>query len=510
MYFILFVINMTSATLESTININECDDYSDTNRLHIKGYIIEPHCDQLSTIASSSKQYSHSKIHPIKYNTDLIDLSLNKTPSSTVSSQNIFSMATNTQLACTQVSGNENTNSQLTSHKRKCATKKRSSKKRSVSRNPQKNLYSKLIRKKVESMVTSNPKLEYYRYFDFPNSYFLLDHFENLLNSCFSSCHWIEMVQLRDLVVDIFIYYRFKAIKNALIGKQRASIFLEEVCKSTGFKKHSENMTKCIFRESKKLNEISPKYFLIYPNLVSHKKIQCNDIFNYHGRENYNLFRNEMIESLLSLKTNVFLKLNDLIEEYLSHPASNLNDEEATTIRILIYSPIYFLPFDSIIDTHVRVINLEEDDPFEKAYNNLFIDQYGNPFPFEGSAQAVKIQKFIIFIKACIFEQEDQLTFLEYVALLNFMLKEYREYVRSGDKNTISENFYDSLCFFVQSFAYSHIKNGEEINYSFENNFEKFLKGLRLLKKLFPNWDELISEENFSFLPSYSDNNISD
>lgn len=355
-------------------------------------------------------------------------------------------------------------------------------------------IYVKLINEKIDDIVGQDKLSSYRDYTDYENSSFILVHFENLLQSCFACCDFIDINEFRLLITDIFIYYRFSAIKNSVIGKLRVINFLIEIYEAIGITKNLEEVTKFIFKDKKKLKRCNPRNRKKYPNFVSHRNYKLSN------RQN-SKFRNKMIEYLPELRNGIELKLNILVKKYLEHKCILLSEKDKIIIKRELEKSFSCYPFESIIEMGVYGINLIEDRPIEKFYNNLFNNQNNEPFYFKGSLHAIEIQMFIRFVKACIFKNGNQLTCLEYITLLNYMGKSYLKYNTSNVKGTMEEQFYDSMCFFVQSFAYDQSVEQGKIKYTFSCLLPKYLKGFRILKQLLPGWEEFISEEDFSYLP---------
>lgn len=512
--FAIISLNKSQNTMNTGNSNNYINDNNSNKKLR-KSLIEKQVCEKKFSRSSlpdfysdmDSEENNDTQISIFQQTSESNHLTLDEDLSTYVSESNDSSIITNDiKRNVKYFTDNKNFNTNIECRKRKGIKKQFRSKKSGVLEPFVRWKHTNLIRKRIEKKVSKNLGLEYYRYLDFTNSSFILIFLDKLLTSCFNSFDSKRMEKLRFLIVDIFLYYRFKAVKNSLITKKRINNFLKEIGRCFDSNTSFE-ISKYILRTKKKLKNHSINYFMLYPNLASHRGY-ADKIYNYLKKKDSNMLRNKMIESLPNLRDSIILKLNEIISEYLGHSEQELNEEDMNIIRDVLNHPIVSKTFESIIDTDSRRINLEEEDPFEKFYQNLFMDQLGNPFPFIGSAKAIKIQKLIIFVKACIYEQKNQLTHLEYIALLNFMSKKYKKYTISRKRNSIEEVFYDSLCFFVQSFAYCENVDKGSIKYSFNKDPSAYQKGLRLLKRLFPKWGELISELKINFSAMMKDNTL--
>lgn len=294
------------------------------------------------------------------------------------------------------------------------------------------------------------------------------------------------MEELRPLIVDIFLYYRFTSIKNALIAKERVNDCIKKMNLPTGKDESPNRRFQYIFNIEKKLKEYCKGHFVLYPNLSSRRKYY-SERKSLKPENNFNWFRKETIKHISELKDSISSILKIIVMKYLKFNGQKLSHEVKKAIEILPSKEINSEIFKSIINAGICGINLEEN-------NNIFGKFYN----------AIEIQKFITFVKICMYEKENQLTCLEYIALLQLMNENFKKYKISGKEGIIDELFHDSLCFFVESFSYCQTKSNNKIIYSFEKDLVKHKKGFKILRQLFPNWKELVSEDNFCIFPQHS------
>lgn len=511
--FILFFINTIVTSRQGDINVvelNNHDSVDETNN--------ENHTPLLEIDTSENEnnqfcflnllsyldlqEYNSSEVSGIQDNTNSNCFASNSFPSNSTSTSNTF-FKTSSDITTQNYKMIENKDVFSKSTKRKvdfAEVEEPMKKKKKVSEPYKKWIHTILIKSRVENMVCNNVQSVYYRYVDFKNSSFILIHLDDLIHSCFSCYDYTDIENFKFLIIDIFLYYRFTAVDNALKTKKRVIDILGTIVDLNNIFGTPTSTTRYIFYSDKRLCQYSTWNFLMYPNIASHR-MYYNENRAYDSTKSPFMFINNIIESIPKFRDSIISILNYIVTFNFNHLGNKLSEEDKNAILSQLSKPIHFEPFESILDMGIRGINLEEDDHiFNKFYNNLFINHNGDKFQFKGSEKSIRIQKFIIFVKTCIYEQENQLTCLEYITLFNYMSKEYKKYINSEDKSFINEPFFNSLCFFVQSFSYDSSINGDKVTYSFKHDPYKNQKGFRLLKQLFPNWEELISEDKFSFM----------
>lgn len=252
------------------------------------------------------------------------------------------------------------------------------------SKTDKRKLHPKLIKARVKSMTLKFSESEYYKYIDLKNSDFILSHFENLCNNCFSFCTCVDSYEFILLIADIFIYYRFTAIKNALRTKERVIPILEEISKFKDMYPTNPNVTTYILSSNKQLNKYYRGDFVIYPNTSSHRAYHSSHR-DHFLKDKCNVLRNAMLGCLSELRKKIIFRLYEVVLNFLNTQCLKLNKEDKAAIRSRLFQPINLTHFESILDMGIRGINLEEDnEPFKKFYENLFIDQNGESFTFNG------------------------------------------------------------------------------------------------------------------------------
>lgn len=341
----------------------------------------------------------------------------------------------------------------------------------------------------------------YFNYSSLEYSEFIKIHFSNFLKSRFSCCNSMSMDIFMPFVNEVEVYFRYLAVQNALIGKIRSDNLYKGISSyfdlSTSMK--SPNISKYIFKTGQTLKKYSKQFYTIFPNFASYRALPSD---KFSSETDPAVLKRLLDELFENSEKKVMHNLIKVVKSYLNCPCQKLSEEDKNAIQNLLYcdkNTIMSLKPNILLVS--QGINLEEDaDIFEQIYNNFFNELKGKELVLSKSTQAIEIKKLIVFVRFFMYQQ-DGLSYFEYMTLLDFMSKEYKKYKDSENKDTVNEDFYDSLCFFIQSFAYCEIQYQEGTYYILSNDSNDHKKGFRMLKHLFPNWEDLIQEENFYFLP---------
>lgn len=501
--FILICFNLSVATSESYPNFNKIDSHNSKSTFkNFKKSLIERYTEENKisqsgpedTLFDKNYQHNSNQIIPMKQDDDKPpDLFIDRIIASTSSDLNVSFQPLNSQIKHSDNTvDNKDTN-------RNSAKKKGNSCEESLDRKRQA-LECSIHRKYFDLIIEEAmnrykiKKRTFKRYFCLKGSKFMVACFDKLLKSCFPCFNSAVSEKFDSFIVNIFLYCKFSTVKSSEIARERIKKLLRIVGKKKKALKTYINTPQHIFCTKKDLKKMDiNKQLFIYPNLSSYRK--------YIVKRDENKFIGKTTKNLPDLKKNIKSNLKNIVKEYLEDDNCKLNEEDKKEIKSQLTRKFYYGPFKSIIEMGIRGINLEEDNNiFQKFYNNISkYDYKGNLVTLKGSNHAIEIQKFIIFTRICISENQNQLSCLESIALLYCMRRGYKEYKRP---NKMEELFYDSLCFFIESIGYSYSISRENIYCSFDYDLSKYIKGFELLKRqLFPNWEELISCEDFRFLP---------
>lgn len=374
-FFILIFVSMMLKTVECSQKaeeFNSCNNVYDTPKKFKKSlfekYILEKDDKFDSITLSSNPDQTYNVTNgpsSVEEYSMPSSFDLFKIPSTSSSFSKTFTTFTNNQIQNVHdLVNNEDMNKQLINHKRRGDNAMHSSGKQKYSGCVLELSYCEQIQKHVEKSIPENLKSQYSDYLNFTHTDFILIRIKTLIKDSFSCCNWLNIDDFIPFIVDIFIYSKFKEINTALIGEKRVQKFTLEMKELVGTFEISSTPSKYIFITDKKIKEYSKSYLAKYPNF-SHR-VNCPK--DKDSEDNSNVLITQIMEYLPRYRNNIISDLSNLIIKYLNHSCSKLDKKDREVIGSLIYKPIYFWPFESIIDCDIRGISLEQDDSFEKIY----------------------------------------------------------------------------------------------------------------------------------------------